>query len=845
MENTQNELQEEESIAEAADSGDTEKKAEDLENTEDSEFERPRRKRKRKNKKDRTQKKNSKKNRKNKKKRKILIRIGTVLAVFMATLSVLVHFSKNWVFSTWNGLKMDEVIFHMKAPLTGTGAGMIEDYIRTGVVPAVITLAVSVLIFVILRKRRKIYVPVMSAVLIVSIVLTTISVRDFWTELDIGSYIRNRFDTSTFIEDNYADPAEVSVTFPEQKRNLIHIFLESMETTYSDAQDGGAFRDNYIPELTALAQENEDFSGNRQPLNGGRVFTGSTYTMAGIFTQTAGLPLQVNLSDNFTDTRGSFNNMDTQESFFSGVTALGDLLEEQGYNQTFLLGSDVTFGGRQLYFTDHGKFEFRDYNYALENEWIASNYKVWWGYEDEKLFSFAKETLAELSAQEKPFNLTMLTVDTHFEDGYVCELCGDEFAGNQYANVMACSSRQVAAFIEWCKTQEWYENTTIVLTGDHLTMDKDFCQNVDEAVYDRKTYTCYINAAVKPEDPNRTREYSTLDTYPTIVAALGAKIEGDRLGLGTNLFSTEDTLLEQYGYEYMEEELQKRSEFMDSLSDLNLYSEDLLKQKGLAPTGTVEVTSASADSGTLVIRLSKIKNVYEEVGSINAKITDLDDPSKTVTVQLEKAKSTTAEDEEEELGKAVYTSRVNVSSLNIRAANLTLTLIGESGKEYNLGHLEGDLTLKTRNIYNYLRTLNNNRQYDIFIGVKDEASRSLSIAIVELMQDLGLEFDLMGHYRYGYYAILPSDGDALEDMSVDPLSISGTLPDGTQYDIISQGGYNGKYNSCSIKINGEDYALNKIGLNFVIYDRENARVVDAVQFNTYAGLGANRYEDSQ
>ncbi len=37
-----------------------------------------------------------------------------------------------------------------------------------------------------------------------------------------------------------------------------------------------------------------------------------------------------------------------------------------------------------------------------------------------KLFSVAKEKLGSFK-QDDPFNLTMLTVDTHFEDGYVCE----------------------------------------------------------------------------------------------------------------------------------------------------------------------------------------------------------------------------------------------------------------------------------------------------------------------------------------------------------------------------------------------------------------------------------------
>ena len=58
-------------------------------------------------------------------------------------------------------------------------------------------------------------------------------------------------------------------------------------------------------------------------------------------------------------------------------------------------------------------------------------------------FEFAKEQLRDLSIQEEPFNLTMLTVDTHFEDGYVCEKCEDTHGDDQYANVMACSSKQI------------------------------------------------------------------------------------------------------------------------------------------------------------------------------------------------------------------------------------------------------------------------------------------------------------------------------------------------------------------------------------------------------------------
>ena len=205
-----------------------------------------------------------------------------------------------------------------------------------------------------------------------------------------------------------------------------------------------------------------------------------------MFAQTSGLPLSISIDDNA---------MDTQDTFFKDTTTLGDILQKEGYSQTLLIGSDATFGGRRLYFEEHGDYDILDYNYAIENGWIPEDYKVWWGYEDEKLFEFAKNKLTELSQQDTPFNLTMLTVDTHFEDGYICEKCPYTFGKNQYANVMACSSKQVKEFVDWVEQQSFAQNTTIVISGDHLTMDSDFCENVDTD-YDRKVYTTYINPAV-------------------------------------------------------------------------------------------------------------------------------------------------------------------------------------------------------------------------------------------------------------------------------------------------------------------------------------------------------------
>ena len=528
---------------------------------------------------------------------KILYWVGEILTVFLAGLSVLLALSVRWMFATWTNLSMDELVYHLTAPLDGTNTDMIWDYVRVCAVPTVLVIFFLVLIRMAWRKKEKVHLfrGIINLTALVGIILVLVYT---WVELGIGNYLKNRNTESNFIEEEYVDPMDVAVVFPEQKRNLIYIFLESMETTYSDVDDGGAFDENVIPELTEIAQTNEDFSGIDPKLNGGYSLEGTTWTMGAMFAQTSGLPLNISISA---------NDMDTQDSFFPGVTTLGDILSDAGYTQTLLIGSEAQFGGRKLYFQEHGNYEMEDYNYAIENGLIPSDYKVWWGYEDQKLFEFAKEKLLQLSQEDEPFNLTMLTVDTHFEDGYVCEQCPTEY-DTQYSNVMACSSRQVGEFLKWIQQQDFYENTTIVISGDHPTMDSDYCAEIDqEGNYDRRVFTAYINAAAYAQD-QQERTYSTFDNFPTTLAALGVQIDGDRLGLGTNLFSGKQTLLEEFGKSKVNAELKKKSEFLEKLSAVNKTNDALLIREGRMNGADADVDMTHAAEGYIPVLVTNVSD---------------------------------------------------------------------------------------------------------------------------------------------------------------------------------------------------------------------------------------------
>ena len=93
-------------------------------------------------------------------------------------------------------------------------------------------------------------------------------------------------------------------------------------------------------------------------------------------------------------------------------------------------------------------------------------------------------------------------------------------------------------------------------------MQTEFFELEEEQKYDKKVVNVIINPAIEAKNTNRT--YSTLDLYPTTLAALGATIEGNKLALGTNLFSEEQTLREKYGLEYVNKELMKVSKFYDN-----------------------------------------------------------------------------------------------------------------------------------------------------------------------------------------------------------------------------------------------------------------------------------------
>lgn len=395
------------------------------------------------------------------------------------------------------------------------------------------------------NKEKKIKFLPITKIKTYNTVIMILSVLFILFQVGVVDFVYNISQKTSLFDDYYVDPEQTILNFPDKKKNLIYIFLESTEITNLSKENGGALTESIMPNLEKFALDNVNFS-NTNLLGGAYESYDTGWTAAAMITQTSGLPLKLKLKD-FKEGSTSLKN----------VTTIGDILHNQGYSNYLLLGSDSAFGGRKDYFESH-HYIVDDYYTAIEDNRIDKNYYEWWGYEDAKLFDFAKKKIKKLSEENEPFNLTLLTVDTHFTDGYVSKECSTKF-DNHYANSFYCEDLIIKDFIDWLKEEKFYEDTVIILQGDHPTMQQNFYKEMDKD-YVRTTYNAIINSEITYVN-NKNRVFTTMDLFPTTLAAMGVEINGERLGLGTNLFSDKKTLAEELGLDELNNELKKYSKY--------------------------------------------------------------------------------------------------------------------------------------------------------------------------------------------------------------------------------------------------------------------------------------------
>ena len=310
---------------------------------------------------------------------------------------------------------------------------------------------------------------------------------------------------------HYVPPATARVA-AAKRMNLVLIYVESLESSYGRPDVFGRDLLASLTELRPLSFETYE------------QLPGTGYTMAAIVSTQCGVPMQM---VGFLDWR---QQGEQTRQFLPRAVCLGDILSAQGYRNVFMGGANLDFSGKGKFLSQH---RFGD-AYG-RNEWLQLGIPKarlsGWGLHDDDLFEQAKSKLRELHAAGQLFNLTLLTVDTHWPSGYVSPRCKERDV-KALDGVVECTTRMVADLIAFARASGYDEDTNIVVIGDHLSPPNSLSGELSK-VGRRTIYNAFF-ARDQPK-PNRSTIVH-FDMLPTILDFIGMRPEGGRAGLGFSAF---------------------------------------------------------------------------------------------------------------------------------------------------------------------------------------------------------------------------------------------------------------------------------------------------------------------
>ena len=330
------------------------------------------------------------------------------------------------------------------------------------------------------------------------------------------------------IEDYYVPP---EVTSAENPRNLILIYLESGEQTLANDVD---FEKNAFAPLEAVTTPEQGWMSVRDF----QQYAGGGWTMSGLVSTQCGIPLKGG--------SGLSSGAEPAEpgedmSYLGGVTCMGDVLQKQGYQSVFLGGANSSFASKNQFLTSHGYSTVKDLFTWRELGEPEQNFRPDWGLSDQRLMAHAKDEVDRLHAEYEqtgqPFNLTMLTLDTH-EPVHVYDYCTVD-TENEVTSVYECSMAQVADYVTYLQQQGYLKDTAVAIMGDHLkhmSAGDAFHEQLDHHP-NRTIFNRFWVPGEAADDLTMRPEVDQLSMYPTLLEAAGLQIRDRQAGLGVSAFA--------------------------------------------------------------------------------------------------------------------------------------------------------------------------------------------------------------------------------------------------------------------------------------------------------------------
>ncbi len=461
--------------------------------------------------------------------RRVLGVSGRIVGWFFAVLGGILLASSLWVTRTFGPVNVHQLLANLPRLGGGEGANGGSETIRSFAIEAVtipvaIVAALGCFYHVAVGRirersprgwitRNRVWI---SAAL--SLALFAGGATAMAASIRLTAYVRGMLTNETLA--NYYR-APVILSEPTEKKNLVIIYLESMDDAFAQEDIMG---ENLLRDLDASTEGWASIDRlQNNPYYG--------YTMGGVVDSMCGTPPKPADGMIITEAPDGANNAigDGEQSFMPSAVCLGDVLAASGYHNVYM-------GGAASWFANKGKF-LRTHGYETvigRDDWVAAGETELsgWGLSDRRLFDEAKVTVKELHEAEQPFTLTTITLDNHaplHDFGH----CPDT-SGGLDRSTLRCQSEIVADFIDYMEEEGILEDTVVVVMADHLVFPSASVAEYRKGMRSEEQEQLPLyNRIWSPDGVEFARtEGINANMYPTILELLGYELQDGRAGVG-------------------------------------------------------------------------------------------------------------------------------------------------------------------------------------------------------------------------------------------------------------------------------------------------------------------------
>ena len=333
--------------------------------------------------------------------------------------------------------------------------------------------------------------------------------------------------------------------------NLVHIFLESVETNYLDEKEFPGL----LPNLAKLCKQGICFSNLDMPPNASMTYGGVYASLTGVHLTSLHLRHNVN-----------YNVL-----IGNKLSTLPKILHKAGYCQIFLYGHNSSFNDFNA-FLEEQHFNIIMANNPKSRAEHTFDLSKSDSIRDEVLFERAWEEFKKLSSGAKPFALSLLTIDTHAPNG-VCDINNYSYKWKENTSpptllhALHNTDQALGRFVSRILSHPAGKKTVIAIQCDHLS--HSYTPSVIMKKLERKPRKLLF-LIISPEQKPRTVAIPgmTYDIAPTVLHALNVS-HNRNFVLGRNLLDPAHRIRTIHDEDGQQQDL--------IISTLLLYSEQDLK----------------------------------------------------------------------------------------------------------------------------------------------------------------------------------------------------------------------------------------------------------------------------